>query len=380
MASAAPQPEADKIVPLAPGEALTADVGEGDSFGVELLFELRLLRAPAAPTHLGALPAMVTAAQSAHAGVIRASVAGSRARMRFGAHAFAIDEGYELRGDRGRGGAILVLPGNAYRVVPNGALRSLLNDRRVDVMPLAASQVAQLGASTHLGRATVRTRISTAWGTLDLDQIAPPGAPRAAPRSDARSDAGETGEALDGGEALCRTLLELIASNRALGGAPCAEAMIPVRAEIGYATGGGLLLEVTSLREGTIARSDVAFPPPSSFASRAPVPDGKFAFATGDALLTLRAKGDPASLELSNKTPTPKLAVIDGVSLGVLAGGAERAVALRASRYVIEWRTPLGEIVERAAEVDVPGKASVAQWVPPPLSSASPIASARNGP
>jgi hypothetical protein len=365
LASAAPQPEADKIVPLVAGEMLSADAFEGDGFGVELLFETRLL--PGSP-----LPA-------APHGVLRVAISGSRARIRFGVHAFAIDENYELRYDRARSGGILVMP-SAYRIVPPGALRTLLAERRMDVMPLAPAQITSLGASTHLGRATTRTRVTTAWGTIDLDQVAPMPSPKPAPKGDARSDAGEGGETPQGGEALCRALVELIAADRALGGAPCAAAMIPVRAQIGFATGGGLLLEGTSLREGAVTRSEVAFPPPGLSLSTAPLPDPHLSFIGNEALLSLRPKGDVATLELSNKTPLPRVAMLDGVVMGIMLPNSDRSLSLRASRYALEWRTPLGELIEKIVDVDVPGKATVTQWVPPPLSSASPIASARNGP
>lgn len=374
LASAAPQPEADKIVPLVAGEALPPESLDGDGFGVELLFEARLLSSGGA-----ALPA-ITAAQAATVGLLRVSIAGSRVRVRFGAHAFAIDEGYQLRYDRGHSGGVLMLPSGAYRVVPPGALRTVLGERRVDVMPLGPAQVVSLGPSTHLGRNTTRTRVTTAWGTVDLDQVAPPSSPRPLSKGDARPDASETGETLAGGEALCRALLELVAADRALGGSPCASGLIPVRAQLGYATGGGLLLEVTSMREGSIARADLAFPPAGAQLSTAPLPEGKPTFIAPETLLTLRPKGDIAGLELSNKTPLPRVALVDGVPIGVLAPNSERTLSLRVSKYSVEWRTPLGELVERGIEVDVPGRATVSQWVPAPLSSASPMASARNGP
>lgn len=372
-ASATPQPEAEKIVPLVAGEALANDNAEGDTFGVELLFETRFLQAPATS------PA-VTAARATSVGVLRVAIAGARTRVRLGPHAFALDEGYELRYHRARSGGIVVLPNGAYRVVPPGALRTLLAERRVDVMPLGPAVVTSLGTSTHLGRATTRWRVTTAWGTIDLDQIAAPTPLKSAPKGDAKSDAGESSDAIDGGDALCRALLELITADRALGGAPCASSSIPVRAEIGFASGGGILLEVTSIRDGVVPRMEVAFPPSNGQVSVAPLADGKYAFVTNEALASLRPKGDVVALDLSNKTPLPRVALIDGVPIGVLAPNSDRSLSLRASRYVLEWRTALGEIVEKAVEVDAPGKAVAAQWVPPPLSSASPIASARNGP
>jgi hypothetical protein len=175
-------------------------------------------------------------------------------------------------------------------------------------------------------------------------------------------------------------LLELVAADRALGGGPCSESLVPVRAEIAWLAGGGVLIEATSLREGMLARADLAFPQPGSRLVTTPLGDVRDDAFGGDALLAIRSKGEPSSLELANKSPQPRVAIIDGVPVITLAPGAERTISLRAGKYVLEWRTPLGERVERPSELDVPGKASANQWVPAPPSSASPIASVRNGP
>jgi hypothetical protein len=175
-------------------------------------------------------------------------------------------------------------------------------------------------------------------------------------------------------------LLELVAADRALGGVPCADSLVPVRAEIAWSSGGGIVLEATSLREGTLSRADLAFPPTGAHLATAPlgdVPDDPFG---GDALLAIRAKGEPGALELANKSPQPRVAVIDGIPVITLPPSSDRTVTLRTGKYTLDWRTPLGERVDRTLEVDVPGKTSAIQWVPAPPSSASPIASVRNGP
>jgi hypothetical protein len=386
LASATPQPEADQVVPLVAGEALGNDPAptEAESSGAELLFAIRPRHAPGVPVHLGAVMTAVTAAQNASAGVLRVVAAAGRVRVRVGPRAFALEEGWELRADRARGGSILLFPNGTYRVIPSGAFRAVLAERRIDVMPLGPTHLASLADGTHLGRTTTRTRVTTAWGTLDIDQmtVAMQSKGAAPIRADARGDAIE-GEILSnepGGEPLCRMLLELVAADRALGGAPCNPLMIPLRAEISFAVGGGISFEATSVREGAIARSEVAFPPAASRLSNEPLPDAKGFVSANDVLHSLRAKGEPATLEVSNKTPSPRWLFVDGVPVALIPGGADRPLSLRASRYVVEWRTPLGEIIERATEVEAPGRHPLAQWVPPPLSSASPIASARNGP
>ncbi len=386
LASATPQPEADQVVPLLAGEPLPNDspTAEPESPGAELLFEVRPRSAPGIPVHLGAVTPAVTSAQNAVAGVLRVSVGNGRARVRIGPRAFALDEGWELRGDRRRGGFILLFGSNQYRVVPSGALRTLLSERRVDVMPLGPTHLARLADGSHLGRSTTRTRVTTAWGALDLDQmtVTPPSKTASGPRSDARVDALELENSAteSGGEPLCRLFLELIGADRALGGAPCSPSLIPLRADVSFAVGGGISIDATSVREGAIPRADLAFPPATAQLSSNQLPDAKFAAIGNDVLLSLRAKGEPVTLEIANKSPSPRWVFVDGVAVALFPSNVERALTVRSSRYVVEWRTPLGEIVERASEVNAPGRASVSQWIAPPLSSASPIASARNGP
>lgn len=386
LASATPQPETDLVVPLLAGEPLPSDTvaSDSESAGAELLFEIRPRSAPGIPVHLGAVMPAVTSAQNLSSGVLRVTVAAGRVRVRVGPRAFALDDGWELRGDRGRGGFILLLASNQYRVVPSGALRTLLSERRIDVMPLGPTHLARIADGSHLGRTTTRTRVTTAWGSLDLDQmtVSPPAKSASGPRGDARSDAPELENTASdgGGEPLCRMFLELVGADRALGGAPCSPSLIPLRAEISFAVGGGIAIDAASVREGAVARSELAFPPTSAQLSTQALPEAKFTALGSDVLLSLRAKGEPAPLEVANKSPAPRWLFIDGVAVALFPSGAERSLSLRPSRYVLEWRTPLGEILERASEVNAPGRASVAQWVPPPLSSASPIASARNGP
>lgn len=376
-----------KLVPLHAGEPLPTDTApvDGEAYGLELLVEVRLRGLAPAPPQVGATHAAASVAQAASTGSLRIVIAADRFRARVGPRTFALEEGWELRADRRRGGAVLIVPGASapsYRVVPSGGLRALLAERRVDVMPLGPSHVTILEPGTHLGRPTTRVQIATTWGSVVVEQIAAPAAPKSStPRPDARtSDADQEGSVDGGGEPLCRAILELVAADAALGGAPCTDGAVPVRAEVAYAAGGGLVLEATSLREGSVPRGDIAFPPPAARMSVAPLGEPRTATVANEVLLALPGKGEPAGLELQNKSPTPRFAAIDGVVAALLAAGADRTVTLRSGKHVLEWRTALGEAVEPPREIDVPGSAAATQWVPMPPSSASPMASARKGP
>jgi len=316
-----------------------------------------------------------------------------RTHLRLGPRAFALDEGDELVGDRRRAGWLLVRNAG-YRVVPPGALRPLLTERRIDVMPLAPGRLGAGVEASVLGRPAVRHTVTTAYGVLQLDQIVFAAKPAVAPK-DAGVEVGaplasasvaasvvpplppaptvESG--LDGaGEALCRALLELVAAEQTLGGPPCFADRVPARAEIVFARGGGIVLEATSLREAPFPRALLGFPRRGSKLVVEPLAE-PLGWPLPD-LLTLRAKGEPGPLELGAPVGLPRVALIDGVAVFV---HGTQTLSLRAAHYQLEWRTPLFEMVEPLVEVGVPGKAhaSMGPW---PAGSAAPIASVRTGP
>src|SRR5437763_144069 len=82
--------------------------------------------------------------------------------------------------------------GERYRVLPPGALRAFLDEGRADVVPLAPARVTTGDAGNRLGRATQRSYVTTAYGTIELEQIVAPTSLRPTPAGDARTpgDAG----------------------------------------------------------------------------------------------------------------------------------------------------------------------------------------------
>jgi hypothetical protein len=187
-----------KIVALRPDEPLAADgaASEGEVFGLEVLFEIRMKGTPAPSA--GAVPAAIATAQTATVGTLRASIGAGRFRARAGRHAFALSDGWELRADRHHGGMLLVLGSDSYRVLQAGATRAFFSERRLDVSALGPARIAEEAPGSHLARSTIRTSITTTYGTIRLDQIAAPIAP-SRPFTSARDAKGETGEVAEAG-------------------------------------------------------------------------------------------------------------------------------------------------------------------------------------
>ena len=127
-------------------------------------------------------------------------------------------------------GHLLVWPnGVKYRVLPPGAVRTLLGERRVDAVPLVRPQTSTKSEGPHrLGLATKKWDLSTRTGKLSLEQAHIAGA----------------GE---GGPLLCRMLAEIIAVDPLF--APCSDEEVPLRAQYSWPDGGSVAFEVTALAE-----------------------------------------------------------------------------------------------------------------------------------
>ncbi len=360
---------------------------EGDTWAMELVFSLRPRPIVSPPTELGA-------AMSAYAALpideLLVTLADGRARMRMQGPVGLFHGRGELRAVVGLAGLLHVSSSAApsYRVVPAGAMRAYFNEGRNDVLPLSTARVTRETPGVRLGRPTSRTTVVTSYGTMMLEQLDAPVPPKPAAFDARVLDAAPTPTGIEGaGEPLCRMLLELLVADRVLGGEPCDPARIPIHVELDYASGGGLSLEATSLKEESVPRADVAFPPVFAvLANKASLlaPPTPRVFGGDEALLALRVRGEPATLELVSSTPLPRMVLVDGVPLVLLGGGVPASLRLRTGSYLVEWRTPTYEVVERTIQVEVPGKSTSTQWttplppLPPPIASAIP--SARKGP
>lgn len=406
--------EAIAGVALRVGVALPADPGATDAEVVAMELDFSLRRSIAVPPSRE--PTF-----SGRVGTITVELADGRARLRLGPATFALPEGSQLRLSRGYVGALWVAPPSdptpGYRVVPPGALRTFVTEARADVVPFGPTRIAATTSVEWLGRPAERTTLTTSYGRLLIDQIAAPHpAPRAplasaptapsasgaassasslasAPTANAapsnsaaaspRGDAGRAIEAgteaptigLEGaGEPLCRSLLELVASDRALGGAPCDAEHVPVRVEIAWAGGGGLLLEATALREKPIARAELAFPP----ARLRVVPPPQL--GDGASFLLEAPRGETVTLELVDGALLPRIAIVDGVLVGWIAPGRALSVSVPRGRRHVEWQSLFGETAESPIEAEAPSRVVAGQTGPTPLPSASAIASVRAHP
>ena len=278
---------------------------------------------------------------------------GGRMRFETTSRALPLPAHTELRARADRWGHLLLWPNaTEYRVIPTGALRTLLGERRVDVTPLSAGQVKAAGEGRRLGIAVRKVDMTAPLGTLKLEL-------------------GKVAEVGEGGPLLCRAFVEMLGIEPK--SAACIPGEVPLFASWTWQEGGGISWEATA----TARRTD--FPPadfvvPPAGAQYAPsglpiAPGGIFLSKEELAAFRTSPMNLPAPTDTTapgegfvavNQTDTLLYVLVDGVPVAVVPPLAERYVigTLR-GRYVIEWRTFLGEKRDPPALVELPARFTI---------------------
>jgi hypothetical protein len=256
---------------------------------------------------------------------------------------FVLPQGAELRARADSYGHILLVPGeDTYRVVPPGALRALLGERRLDVAPVTHANTSPAGEGPRrAGVPTRRVDVSTraAKATFELGTL---------------RDAGE------GGTLVCRWLLDLMSAPPST--TVCATDEVPLHAELRWSTRGALVFDVVSLtRRIDLAAQDLAVPPSAAAFTSAPLPvppsDVILPRAELASLRTVPVDAPQAQVASDAQPPPPesglllvnttdelRVAWVDGfVAAWVAPGGRALLPSLVRGRYAVQWRTFLGD-------------------------------------
>jgi hypothetical protein len=335
--------------------ALPPDPGEPhDPSGLELKARFRWPDA-AAP---GRLPeanadALERARTTSTFDVTIELLAAGRLNLTLDSRRFLLPEGTELRARSDWFGHALVWPeGDRYVVVQAGALRTVLNERRADRVPLAHVKPTQAHAGRALGMPTERSTLATALGKLDLEQVRLAG----------------TGT---GGALLCRLLVELAGAHPDT--PACANELVPLRAEYTWSEGGRLVFEASVLNRVTILEfSRLATPPPSAEHRIGELPAQPTPLLLErEKLRSFRFKPLPTpdpkdapkdGLLVVNGDDLPRFLLVDGVPvLRLLPRGSGVLLDLVRGTYALSARTFLGDEVEVLGPVTVPARLVVRQ-------------------
>ena len=293
---------------------------------------------------------------------LRVAIDLSPTRMRVGllGRGFVLPPDTEIRARSDRYGHVLIWPDAAsYRPLAPGTMRALLGERRLDVAPITPAEVVQRDdTGRRIGIRTRRADVSTraARASFELGKL---------------EGAGE------GGVLLCRWLLDLM--NAPPGTPLCATDELPVRAELRWTTQGALVFELTgALKRADIPVATFLVPPPTASLAATPfLVSGVTPLLTTPELAALRtgdvdvpvaattvAQGD--ALTLVNPSVELRVLYLDGVPVAWAAPNARGALhGLHRGRYVAQWRTFLGDVVDTALTQTVPGISQVSS-VPAP--------------
>jgi hypothetical protein len=278
-----------------------------------------------------------------------------RMRAMFDSRALPLAQDAEIRAKSDFLGHLLVWPnGSQYRVLPPGAVRTLLGERRVDAVPLVRPQTSAKNDGPHrLGFATKKWDLSTRTGKLSLEQARIAGA----------------GE---GGTLLCRMLSEIIAIDPLF--APCAAEEVPLRAHYVWPDGGSIAFEVTGIAEKVEFSATLFFlvpPQGGEFTPASLPPSGAGVFLTKDELGAFRlrpldgppfrAPGAPdEGLLLHNGTDGVRYVLVDSVPVAWVPPNRDQVIAgLPRGRYVVQWRTFLGDAVDAPIAVELPARVAI---------------------
>ncbi|WP_437287185.1 hypothetical protein [Sorangium sp. So ce406] len=273
-----------------------------------------------------------------------------RMRVQFTSRALPLPSGSELRARHDVHGEVLLWPGlTQYRVLPPGALRTLLGERRIDVTPLSTGSARPVGEGKRREIDVRKVEMHASLGTLYLEL-------------------GKMPEAGEGGPLLCRALLEILGVDPK--SPECVAGEVPLHASYAWQGGGGVGFEVTSVaRRSDLVSTDLLMPPPSAAYAASGLPSAQGGvFLSRDELAAIRTEPLPLPASVDpgapgegfvavNQTDALLYLLVDGIPAVAVPPMSERYVSgPQRGLYVVQWRTFLGESIEPPQTIEMPAR------------------------
>ena len=264
----------------------------------------------------------------------------------------------EVRSRYDRYGHFVVWPGaTKTRIIAPGALRAALGEGRVDVTPLSPGNKGPSGTGKRLGEKTRLFTIEAPLGKLRVEVASLP-------------------EASLGGPLLCRWLVESMGIDPA--SPECRADEVPLFAGFDWDNGDGVDFEVTSITKRTdIPPGDALTPPPGAELQQTGLPEApEGIFLSREELAAFRTKAIDTKPDAKPGAPGEGLVVentrdvllyyfVDGVPVAAVPAQSSRyLIGLPKGRYVGQWRSFFGDLVDPAETFDTPTKVSNARTVP----------------
>jgi len=249
----------------------------------------------------------------------------ARVRIELSAGMLALPDGTTLLGSSDAEGWLVVWPDQrSYRVLGSSSLRSVLEERRVDRVPLVAVEAKEVGVGQLLGRSTRRMELSSPVGTLLLESAEVP----------------ELGGA---GALVCGFFLALL---RADPRPHCVDGQVPVYARYQWSL--DQVLEIGALRlvpRTDYRTTDFAMPPRLGIFKPGELPprEGRAQLDPINIWLDGQATG---TWQVVNHHDVPLYFFVDGLPVAWLDPHAPRSVRVPPGEHRHTARDWLGQVIE----------------------------------
>jgi len=178
----------------------------------------------------------------------------------------------------------------------------------------------------------------------------------------------------EGGILLCRLLLDLMSAPPS--SAVCGDLELPVRAELRWTARGSIGFEVTGvLKKVDMPTASLLVPPSGAAFAASPLlgpgppasgvqvtlaPAELAAFRSGPVEIPVGPHVNDPGLLVANATDQLRVLHIDGIPVAWAAPGARDVIpGLHRGRYVVQWRTFLGESFDPPSTQSVPGTVQI---------------------
>lgn len=347
--------ELPEPVPAREDRPLSRDDGEFELAGLSLTARFRWPDVPIPSRLPDANAEAIQRARNAATFDVAADLSPSgRMRFAFESDRFLVPRSTELRARYDVFGHVVLTPdGTRYSVAIPGSLRALLNERRLDTLPLVSPRASGAGTGQSLGASTLKSRLASPLGQLEIEQA-------------------ELPEAHLGGVLLCRLLVELAGVHP--DNAVCAQGLVPIRADYAWSEGGRFAFEVTALTRILQFPAHLMTPPPQAQHRIGGLLEAGTPFLVQPAeLKSFRTReGRPPErrdaetpkegLLVTNAGELPTYFLVDGVPVARLpAGGAEVLLDLRAGTYSVSARDFLSADTNAATMTVVPARIVVGE-------------------
>jgi hypothetical protein len=346
-------PEGPQPIPLRGDVALGPDTLGRETIGYTLSAVIKLSDLSGPPRAPEVNNAGLDAARKLTELRLAIDLSPTRMRVALLGNGWVVPPDTELRARSDRYGHLVVWPGAlTYRPLAPGALRALLGERRFDVAPMTPADItSKEEVGKRIGIRTRKVEVATraAKATFEIGRL---------------TDLGE------GGILLCRVLLDLM--NAPPSSAVCADGEVPVRAELRWTARGSIGFELTGVLKKVDMPTASLFVPPSgaSFAA-SPLPVAGMqatlsplelaAFRSGPIETPPAPHGnDGSGLIVANASDQLRVLHLDGIPVAWAAPGARDVIqGLHRGRYIVQWRTFLGETFEPPTAQVVPGSTQI---------------------